>query len=139
MGRMRKNRSRILNERPDARKNETMKRDQKGSPVWDDVIAGMDSVIEALDSGEPLEKRFTVCTVKLDLTPRDYGPDDVKAVRAKLCASQPLLAKFLGVSLRTLRSWEQGQRPVPTMAARYLDDLQEFPELWTRRIQIVKK
>ncbi|WP_165075546.1 helix-turn-helix domain-containing protein [Paludisphaera rhizosphaerae] len=116
-----------------------MKRNPKGSPVWDDVIAGMDSLIEALNTDEPLEKRFTVRTVKLDVDPHAYSPADVKAVRTKLGASQPLLAKFLGVSLQTLRSWEQGQRPVPTMAARYLDDLQEFPELWTRRIQIVKK
>ena len=60
-------------------------------------------------------------------------------MRAKLGASQPLLAKFLGVSLRTLRSWEQGARPIPTIAARYLDDLQEFPDLWARRVQVAKK
>lgn len=103
------------------------------------LIAGLESVVEALESGEPLEKRLTVRTVKLDLKPREYGPDDVKAVRAKLGASQALLARFLGVSVQAIRHWEQGTRPVPTIAARYLDDVQEFPDLWTRRIQLAVK
>lgn len=107
--------------------------------LGDRLIAGLESVVEALQSGEPLEKRLTVRTVKLDLTPREYGPDDVKAVRAKLGASQALLARFLGVSVQAVRHWEQGTRPVPTIAARYLDDLQEFPELWTRRIEAAAK
>lgn len=114
--------------------------DQPGAPsLGDRLIAGLESIVEALESGEPLEKRLTVRTVKLDLKPREYTADDVKAVRAKLGASQALLAKFLGVSVQAIRHWEQGTRPVPTIAARYLDDVQEFPDLWTRRIQLAVK
>jgi len=103
------------------------------------LIGGLEALLEGVRSGEPLEKRFTVRTLKLDLEPREYGPEDVKAVRAKLGANQALLARFLGVSVATLQKWEQGTRPVPTIAARYLDDVQEFPDLWTRRIRLAAK
>ena len=114
-------------------------KDHKGSPFGDEMIADLKALSEAIKAGEPLEKRFTVRTVRLDVTPRTYGPDDVKAVRARLGASQPLLAKFLGVGVKALRKWEQGERPVPTIAARFLDELQDSPELWTRRVKFVRK
>ncbi|WP_165070958.1 helix-turn-helix domain-containing protein [Paludisphaera rhizosphaerae] len=102
------------------------------------LASRLQSVAEALQSGEPLENRLTVRTVVLDLTPRSYAADDVKAVRAKFGASQSIFAQFLGVNVQTLQKWEHGQRSVPAMAARYLDDLQEFPEIWSRRIKIAK-
>ncbi len=105
------------------------------SPLGAEIAASLDEVIDALRSGEPLEKRFTVRTVSLDLEAHAYAPDDVKAARRKLGASQPLLAKFIGVSVKTLRAWEQGARPVPTIAARFLDEIQATPEIWTRRLR----
>jgi putative transcriptional regulator len=39
-----------------------------------------------------------------------FKPADVKAVRAKLKASQPEFALLIGVSVATLRNWEQGRR-----------------------------
>ncbi|QEH32272.1 hypothetical protein OJF2_07410 [Aquisphaera giovannonii] len=112
-----------------------MKKRAEGSNFGDQLIAGLTELAEALEAGEPLDKRFTVRTVKLNLSPRAYTPADVKSVRKKLGASQPLLARFLGVSVKTIRSWEQGLRPVPAIAARYLDDIMAFPEIWTSRIQ----
>ena len=41
---------------------------------------------------------------------RSFHPTDVKAVRAKLALSQPQFALMLGVSVATLRNWEQGRR-----------------------------
>ena len=41
---------------------------------------------------------------------RSFHPADVKAVRAKLGLSQPQFALMLGVSVATLRNWEQGRR-----------------------------
>jgi DNA-binding transcriptional regulator YiaG len=54
-------------------------------------------------------------------------------VRAQFRASQALMADFLGVSVRTLRAWEQGRRPVPRIARRFLDALVACPEVWDRR------
>jgi putative transcriptional regulator len=39
-----------------------------------------------------------------------FEPDDVKAVRAKLGQSQSDFALMIGVSVATLRNWEQGRR-----------------------------
>jgi putative transcriptional regulator len=39
-----------------------------------------------------------------------FDPTDVQAVRAKLGASQAEFALMIGVSVATLRHWEQGRR-----------------------------
>jgi len=39
-----------------------------------------------------------------------FHPTDVQAVRAKLGASQSEFALMIGVSVATLRNWEQGRR-----------------------------
>jgi len=39
-----------------------------------------------------------------------FRPADVRAVRAKLGASQSEFALLIGVSVATLRNWEQGRR-----------------------------
>lgn len=106
------------------------------SPLIQEMAAGMDSFLAAMAAGEPIEK-FTVRTTRLVVETRTYTAEDVKAVRLKLGTSQPILAKFLGVSVKALRSWEQGSRPTPTIAARFLDELQARPEMLTGRLQTV--
>jgi len=107
-----------------------------------EMAAGMLEVLDTLESGEPLEQHYRVHTLKsaeLEIkTPRRYSPTEIKAVREKLNASQALLAKFLGVSTHTVSLWEQGKQNAPRMACRYLDDIQEFPELWTKRLKMAK-
>ncbi len=39
-----------------------------------------------------------------------FRPTDVQAIRAKLGASQSEFALMIGVSVATLRNWEQGRR-----------------------------
>lgn len=41
---------------------------------------------------------------------RQFKPTDVKAVRADLGQSQAEFALMIGVSVATLRNWEQGRR-----------------------------
>ena len=113
-----------------------MDKAKRHSSLGDEMVAGMAAFCDAIESGEPLEKRCTIRTVRLELQPKPYGPDDVKHVRAKLNASQALLSQFLGISVKTLRSWEQGTRPVPRIACRYLDDIVAYPELWRQRVRL---
>jgi putative transcriptional regulator len=113
-----------------------MKKSKRRSSLGDEMVAGMSAFCDAIESGEPLEKRFTIRTVRLQLQPKPYRPEDVKHVRARLNASQALLAQFLGISVKTLRSWEQGTRPVPRIACRYLDDIVAYPELWRQRVRL---
>lgn len=112
-----------------------------GRPVGDDglsalgreMVAGADAFLEAARAGGPIEGRFTVRTAEVGPGPREFKAEDVKAVRGHFRASQAVFADFLGVSVAALRSWEQGARPVPGIASRYLDDLIAFPQLWERR------
>jgi len=121
------------------REQEAPMNDESGPAFGDEMIADLRGLVDALRSGEPLEKRYTVRTVRIDLEPKTYGPEEIKAVRARFGASQALLAKFLGVGVQAVRKWEQGERRVPAMAARHLDDLQEFPDIWARRVRFVEK
>jgi len=49
----------------------------------------------------------------------DFKPEDVRAVRQSLGKSQTEFALLIGVSVATLRNWEQGRR-VPEGPARAL-------------------
>jgi putative transcriptional regulator len=112
-----------------------MSENNRLSPLGAEMLAGLSAFRDALESGEPIETRYTVRTVRLDLQTKAYGPDDVKHVRRLLKTSQTLFAKFLGVSVKTLRAWEQGKRPVPAIACRFMDEIVADPGLWTRRLQ----
>ena len=112
-----------------------MNEDNGLSPLGAEMLAGLSAFCDALESGEPIEKRYTVRTVRLDLQSKPYRPDDVKHVRRLLKASQSLFAKFLGVSVQAVRSWEQGKRPVPMIACRFMDEIVLNPDVWTKRIR----
>ena len=49
----------------------------------------------------------------------DFKPEDVRAIRQSLGKSQSEFALLIGVSVATLRNWEQGRR-VPEGPARAL-------------------
>jgi putative transcriptional regulator len=111
-----------------------MSNDATPSPLGAEMVAGLSAFCDALESGVPVETRYTVRTVSLDLKAKPYAADDVKRIRNSLGASQAIFAMFLGVSVKTLRSWEQGTRPVPTIACRFMDEIADNRDLWTRRI-----
>ena len=50
----------------------------------------MEPFDDAIKSGEPIDERYTVRRVNLDLTPRKFGPDEVKGIRAMIGVSQPI-------------------------------------------------
>ena len=93
-----------------------------------------DEAIEAMRSGEPLEKRFSVRNYKADFGCRAYGPGEVRRVRGLLGMSQVFFARFLGVDPNTVRSWEQGTRPPSPIARRFMGEIEDDPEYWRRRV-----
>ena len=112
-----------------------MNEDEQLSPLGAEMLAGLSAFCDALESGEPIDKRYTLRTISFDLQPTAYGADDVRRVRRILKASQALLAKFLGVSVKAVRAREQETRRVPPIACRFMDEIVANPSLWTRRIQ----
>lgn len=107
------------------------------SPLGAEMVAGLEAFCDAIESGEPIAERYTVRTVRIDLEPARYGAEEVKALRARLSGSQPLFAHFLGVRVKTLRSWEHGSRPVPPIARRFMDEIVAHPELSSQRVRAI--
>jgi putative transcriptional regulator len=107
--------------------------------LGEELIAGLKGFAETLEAGTPIESRYTVQTVTLDLETKPYSAQDLKAARKTLNVSQAILAKFLGVSVKTVSAWEQGAKSIPTIACRYLDDILADPQIFYRRVRLIPK
>jgi DNA-binding transcriptional regulator YiaG len=107
---------------------------EKLSPAGLRIVSAFNEAIEAMQSGEPLAKRFSVRNYKADFGGRDYGPDDVRRVRGLLGMSQVFFARFLGVNPNTVRSWEQGARPPRLIARHFMEAIEDDPEYWRQRV-----
>jgi len=101
------------------------------------IVAALERFRDTLESGVPVEQRYTVRKTKLKLTPRTFETKEVKDVRAALGISQPVFSQFLGVHVKTVRSWEQGQRVPSGMACRFLEEIEADLEHWRARLRNV--
>ena len=59
-----------------------------------------------------------------------YELADVKAIRAQLNVTQDEMAKVLGTSLDTTKSWEAGRRNPTGLAAKVLATIQANPKFF---------
>jgi putative transcriptional regulator len=59
---------------------------------------------------------------------RDFTPPDVRAVRARYGLSQSRFAALMGISVATLRNWEQGRRRPEGSARVLLEVVAKHPE-----------
>ncbi len=100
----------------------------------DEVLHSLGDFAQAVDQGETI----TVRTVTMDLRPKGYGADDVRRTRTLLNVSQAIFAQLLAVSLKTVPSWEQGQKPPSAIARRLMDDFNEAPERWRAVVRNAK-
>jgi DNA-binding transcriptional regulator YiaG len=97
-------------------------------------LAAIEEATEVLRSEGLGSARLTVRTYKGVPSPKAYGPGDVERVRELLGVSQAVLAQFLGVSVNTVRSWEQGKRLPQPIARRFLAELEARPGYWRHRL-----
>lgn len=110
-------------------------RQSKSKPsVGSRIVKRMQTFTEALERGEGISERFTCRKISLDLQPARYTPEEVKKTRELLKASQAVFAQFLGVSVKTVRSWEQGKEPSP-MARRFMDEIRRDPDRFLERLR----
>ncbi|MFO0808642.1 MAG: hypothetical protein U0746_08475 [Gemmataceae bacterium] len=98
------------------------------------ILAALADFADAVERGDVAE-RLTCRTVRLDPRPEPYSPELVRTTRRGLGLSQPLFAKFLGISPKTVRSWEQGVNVPSTMACRFMDEIRRSPEHWAERLR----
>jgi putative transcriptional regulator len=99
-----------------------------------ELLEGMEGFLSDLKTGIPIEKKYTIRRVTLDLQSQPYRAEHVKALRRLLDASQSLFAQFLGVSVKTVRSWESG-KPPSDIARRFMDEIRRDPDHWKKRFR----
>ncbi len=102
--------------------------------IGNTIVTRLQSFAKALKENEPLEQRFNCRVVELDLEPKQFGARQVKQIRSMLGLSQTLFAKFLGVNVKTVQSWEQNQVKPSDMACRFLSEIEHDPKLWRKRL-----
>jgi len=99
------------------------------------IIEGLREFSEALEKREPIAKRFTCRKVELQLQSTPCKPETVKTTRNLLGASQGMFAQFLGVSVKTVRAWEQGINVPSDIACRFMDEIRLNPDYWVERFK----
>lgn len=103
------------------------------------LLGRLEKFADALAHDAPLDERLTVRRVSLDLKTAAYDGRAVKRTRKLLGLSQALFAGFLGASVKTVQSWEQGKSEPQEMACRFMDEIQHDPEYWKRRLAAMTK
>jgi putative transcriptional regulator len=105
--------------------------------IGEEIIESLKEAVEGLRSGKPLEEVFTCRRVEVAPRAAEYDTADPKQVRQLLRASQAIFAQFLGVSVQTVRAWEQGENVPSDIAKRFMDEIRHDPEYWRKRLREV--
>jgi putative transcriptional regulator len=103
--------------------------------VAERILQGLQEFTKSLEGHEVISEKFTCRKIDLNLIPKPYDPKKVKKTRKLLGTSQAMFALFLGVSVKTVRSWEQGINTPSVMACRFMDEIQRDPPYWIRRLK----
>lgn len=103
------------------------------SKVGRKILEALREFGDVLESGEPLERHFTVRSYAVPTAPAEYDGPAIRAVRDRYAMSQGIFAGFLCVSPATIRSWEQGRRSPSPIARRLLDEMVASPEHFQAR------
>ena len=82
-----------------------------------DLKAGLEDAI-AYENGK-LDLRSEL--VEIPEPPAEYRPKQIKKIREEKNYSQGVFAKVLNVSIKTVQSWESGQRAPSHAALRLLE------------------
>jgi putative transcriptional regulator len=106
----------------------------KRASIGTQIIEGLREFADALESGSPIREKFTCRRVVLNIKPSVYRPAMVKKTRELLSLSQPIFARFLGVSVQAVRSWEQGVNTPSDIASRFMDEIRRDPDYWMKRL-----
>lgn len=85
-----------------------------------------DLLMESLQESQAYVKgkKTSVKVVTWEIFPvPSFEAQDIKRIREKVGLSQPLFAELLGISVKTVRSWEQGIASPSKASSRLLESL----------------
>jgi DNA-binding transcriptional regulator YiaG len=98
------------------------------------LVAEFSQLRDALRAKEPIEQRFTVKTVELDLKPKAFDAEAVRVLRLSLGVSQAVFAHLLDVSVDLVCAWEQGNRRPSGPVCRLLEMMELDPAYWLETV-----
>ena len=104
-------------------------------PLGEQILESLGEMEDALSKGERLHERFTMRRVELELEPRSFTAEEVRALREVFRASQTVFAKLLGVKPSTLRNWEQGRQTPPAVGRRLMEVMEEDPDRFREKLE----
>ncbi|HEY2588360.1 MAG TPA: helix-turn-helix domain-containing protein [Tepidisphaeraceae bacterium] len=115
-----------MNTRTKARGAISTKRSRttKGTAAGRELIAALREAVHAATTGDT--SRLTIREVEIP-DPADYGPKDIKRLRASMGVSQGIFARLLGVSPELVAHWEYGIRKPAPLARRLMDKVKQDP------------
>jgi putative transcriptional regulator len=91
------------------------------------IIAGLQDAL-AFEKGQGKNLRTTL--VRTPKVPPRWTAKGIASLRHKHALSQPVFAAFLGVSVATVRAWEQGAKVPSGSASRLLQILAAVPNVF---------
>jgi putative transcriptional regulator len=104
--------------------------------VGQQIVESLQEFVEALRAGADLET-FTCRNVELAVERPVYDGETVVQTRKLMRASQAVFARFLGVSVQTVRAWEQEENVPSDIAKRFMDEIRHDPDYWRVRLREV--
>ena len=99
------------------------------------LVAEFSGLREMLRANTPVEKRYTVRTVELDLEPKQFDAESVRVIRMSLSVSQAVFAYLLGVSVDSVEKWEQGHRKPNGPICRLLELMEIDKRPWLKILE----
>jgi len=98
------------------------------SSLFESIKQGLNEAVEYERGGLQ-----NVRVDKITISPlHSFTADEIKAIRAKLSMTQRLFAEALGVSVKTVESWETGTNRPSGIASRMLELLYQDDTLFER-------
>lgn len=105
--------------------------------VGQQIIESLQEAVEALRTGAPIEELFRCRRVEVEEVSIAHDPTSIKQTRELLAATPIVFAQLLGVSVQTVRAWEQGENVPSGIARRFMDEIRHDPEYWRKRLREV--
>lgn len=108
------------------------KKKNKNSKLFLELKAGLEEAIEHSKGKLNLRSEH----IEIPKPPAEYKPRQIKAIRENRLYSQGLFAKVLNVSIKTVQSWESGERSPNHSALRLLEIIDKgiyCPDIYKKR------
>lgn len=103
------------------------------SGVFESIMTGL---AEAVDDAQFVNKKRNKRVVTV-IPVKEYGADQIKAIRKNVKMSQKSFASYLGVSEKTVEAWEAGTNH-PSGAASRILNMMEMDKDFTKRYPFVQ-